>query len=1063
MRNVVFVFIFFTSHVAFAQLPFISTWKTDNTGTSNSSSILITTNPNLTYLYDVDVDNDGVFDRMGITGDFSHDFGAPGTYTIRIRGTFPAITFPNDQDTDSEKLLDVSQWGDIQWRSFSSAFHRCINFNISATDAPDLSNVRTLANAFTLCSNFNSNINHWNVSTITDLDGTFQRCTVFNQPLDNWDVGNVESMRFTFADATAFNQNIGNWDVSKVRNMGTMFSQAESFNQDISSWQLDSLTNAGFMFRGASAFNQPLGSWVFPELTSLRGMFTRATSFNQDISTWDVSNITNFSFLFDQASSFDQDISGWDVSNGIEFDYMFNGARLFNAPITNWNVSNAQGMAYMFRGAVVFDQDISSWDVSNVTDMRYMFSQARIFNQDISSWNVGQVTTMQHMFSNTNNFNIDISGWNTSNVLNMSFMFNRAEVFNQDIGMWDVSKVETMRAMFSRALVFNQDLNNWDVSSVRDMSNMFSETPVFNSRLSNWNTSSVTDMQSMFFAARDFNQDISTWDVSNVTNMFRVFRQAIDFNQDISAWDVSNVINMREMLYGTLDFNHDLSSWDVSQVTDMSSMFFSCVTFDQNLGSWDVSNLEEANDMFRNVPLSIANYDSLLIGWAARDLNDTIDFQANLAVYCVGKEARQSMIDRYNWTFDDAGLENIAPTAICKDTTLYIVHRDSTLVLDPDAIGADSFDNCAPVSLSLQQTLFNCNQVNLTTTDTLWVDDGNGHITFCLAQITVLDTLSNLIVASPDDIELETNAANCSATVTWDEPLVRCNVVSINSNFNSGDAFPLGETVVEYTATDADGVQESVSFMVNVTTDLDVSMANVEAPLCDDPESGTILLSTVGGTAPYTYNWNEGAQVLSGELYARANAGMNAVIAYDQYGCSDTLEVLVPEPIPLELSLDTIRNDQVVEISAMIENGTEPLNYLWNDGSVASTFTADTTGWFGLSVTDARNCTDNDSVFVEFPIIIKSDLTIPNVFSPNGDAKNDIWEIAGIEDYEVIEISVFNRWGGLMFQSTGAYQPWDGRKNGKLVASATYYYEIKIEGTTPSGQSNFKGWVKVVR
>lgn len=64
--------------------PFITTWKTDNAGTSNSTSITIPTT-GAGYNYDVDWNNDGIFDEFGLTGSVTHDFGVAGTYTIQIQ------------------------------------------------------------------------------------------------------------------------------------------------------------------------------------------------------------------------------------------------------------------------------------------------------------------------------------------------------------------------------------------------------------------------------------------------------------------------------------------------------------------------------------------------------------------------------------------------------------------------------------------------------------------------------------------------------------------------------------------------------------------------------------------------------------------------------------------------------------------------------------------------------------------------------------------------------------------------------------------------------------------
>lgn len=76
-----------------AQEPFVTTWKTDNPGYSDSTSILISINPDYNYNYDVDWNNDGVYDDLGVTTAIVHDYGVAGTYTIAIRGHFLRLIF----------------------------------------------------------------------------------------------------------------------------------------------------------------------------------------------------------------------------------------------------------------------------------------------------------------------------------------------------------------------------------------------------------------------------------------------------------------------------------------------------------------------------------------------------------------------------------------------------------------------------------------------------------------------------------------------------------------------------------------------------------------------------------------------------------------------------------------------------------------------------------------------------------------------------------------------------------------------------------------------------------
>ncbi len=74
---------------------------------------------------------------------------------------------------------------------------------------------------------------------------------------------------------------------------------------------------------------------------------------------------------------------------------------------------------------------------------------------------------------------------------------------------------------------------------------------------------------------------------------------------------------------------------------------------------------------------------------------------------------------------------------------------------------------------------------------------------------------------------------------------------------------------------------------------------------------------------------------------------------------------------------------------------------------------------------------------------------IPNTFTPNGDNINDTWIITHIEAYPACKVSIFNRYGSLLFYSVGYPIPWNGEFNGTPVPSGTYYYIIDLHNHTP--------------
>ena len=227
-------------------------------------------------------------------------------------------------------------------------------------------------------------------------------------------------------------------------------------------------------------------------------------------------------------------------------------------------------------------------------------------------------------------------------------------------------------------------ISDWDVSNVTDMSEMFYGSDAFNQDIGSWDVSNVTNMEWMFGVVDSFNQDIGNWDVGNVTNMNYMFHDAQPFNQDLGSWDVSNVTDIGGMFANADSFNQDIGNWDVSNVTDMSGMFFNSENFDQDIGDWDVSNVSDMGNIFYNSGLSINNYDALLIGWSQLELENNVSFDG-FSQYCNGADARQYIIDNFNWAINDGGLSDDCDNTNIKEQTEY-----KNLITKKDILGRET-------------------------------------------------------------------------------------------------------------------------------------------------------------------------------------------------------------------------------------------------------------------------------------------------------------------------------------------------------------------------------------
>ncbi|HXB08561.1 MAG TPA: gliding motility-associated C-terminal domain-containing protein, partial [Puia sp.] len=103
---------------------------------------------------------------------------------------------------------------------------------------------------------------------------------------------------------------------------------------------------------------------------------------------------------------------------------------------------------------------------------------------------------------------------------------------------------------------------------------------------------------------------------------------------------------------------------------------------------------------------------------------------------------------------------------------------------------------------------------------------------------------------------------------------------------------------------------------------------------------------------------------------------------------------------------------------------------------------------YTVAVTDSNGCKATDSVFIK-TICNTDNLFMPNTFSPNGDGVNDVFYPRGKSLYNVQSLSVFNRWGQMVFQrrdfpANTENMGWDGNFNGHPAPADAYVYIVEV-------------------
>jgi len=263
-------------------------------------------------------------------------------------------------------------------------------------------------------------------------------------------------------------------------------------------------------------------------------------------------------------------------------------------------------------------------------------------------------------------------------------------------------------------------------------------------------------------------------------------------------------------------------------------------------------------------------------------------------------------------------------------------------------------------------------------------------------------------------------------------------------------------------ATDNDTCSDSTLVTINQPTEMTITLAPQDEH-CPNSCDGSVTALVTGGSTPYTYAWS------SAQNTATINgicAGTYSVTVTDDNTCTKTASTTVGTSIAV--SADFTANPQSGSIPLTVQftyTGNGAISWAWDfgDGSVSgdqypAPHIYDSLGTYTVTLFISSGPPDFciDSFQLVIDVENPSWLIVPNIFTPNGDGKNDIFQVQA-EQLKTIEVSVFNRWGKEIFsteitdpvyQDNNKIDIWDGKtKGGSIAADGVYYFVLKAIGT----------------
>ncbi len=221
---------------------------------------------------------------------------------------------------------------------------------------------------------------------------------------------------------------------------------------------------------------------------------------------------------------------------------------------------------------------------------------------------------------------------------------------------------------------------------------------------------------------------------------------------------------------------------------------------------------------------------------------------------------------------------------------------------------------------------------------------------------------------------------------------------------------------------------------------------------------------------PYSYRWVDSAgntirttaSSTTGDSLSNVAPGVYKVYIRNNKGCGKNILVTVGEiPLPtLALPSDTtLCIGMPLDIAITTQPG---VGYLWSTGDTSCCITVSQQGLYTLKATNKCG-TFQDDIQINY-VKCNYCFFVPNAFTPNGDGKNDRFNILETCLVEKYKLQIFNRWGEVVFTTLSTENSWDGTYNGREADGGVYFYRINARLTDKSkGEIELKGDITLIR
>jgi gliding motility-associated-like protein len=271
--------------------------------------------------------------------------------------------------------------------------------------------------------------------------------------------------------------------------------------------------------------------------------------------------------------------------------------------------------------------------------------------------------------------------------------------------------------------------------------------------------------------------------------------------------------------------------------------------------------------------------------------------------------------------------------------------------------------------------------------------------------------------------------SHCAEPVTWSYDRESISTVDSSGSGRSFRFVQPGEFIIKVQKNGCNTRQDSM--MVSVGDAIPKINLPLDTVLC----AGSVMKLDAG--AGYAdYRWQDGSDKESINVQ---QVGIYWVKLTGISGCiyTDTTIIRSVEPPPFAF----LPSDTVVCAgeSWELKPARSFKTYAWSTGESSGSIQISNAGLYSLQVVDANGCAGADTIHVETKKCAFG-IYFPNAFTPNKDGLNDIFKPVIVGKTIVYKLSIYNRWGQLVFETTDPGTGWNGTINNADQPGAAYIW-----------------------